>query len=139
MSPHVNVIVFDENKLLAELGIPHHLGYLLQDSLAGRVPRVGFARIDKLYGAFCIVDHRGEPFEVSKDEVGSLVSCEPAREADGKCVGDKDAPKTQNSDARFSYGFSLLHRALPDKVEQTLFQVQVSFPEFAVVNTLDTL
>src|SRR3954447_23091333 len=119
MSPYVNVIVFDENKLLAELGIPHHLGYLLQDSLAGLVPRVGFARVDKLHRTLCIVDHRGEPFEVSKDQVGSLVSCEPAREAHGKCVGAKDAPKTQNSVARFSSGFSLLHRALPDKVEQT--------------------
>ncbi len=52
MTAYVDVVVLDEDELVGELGVAHHLGDLLEDELAGLVERVGFAGEDELNGAF---------------------------------------------------------------------------------------
>ena len=59
MATYIDVVVFDEDELVGELVVAHHLSDLLQDLLAGFVERVGFAGEDELHGALGVVNHGG--------------------------------------------------------------------------------
>ena len=86
----VDVVVLDEDELVGEVGVAHHLGDLLEDALAGLVMRMGLAGEEELHRALGVVDHGGEALDVVEQQVGALVGGEAAGEADGEGVGRED-------------------------------------------------
>ncbi len=85
----VDVVVLDEDKLVAEPGVAHHAGNLLQDSLSRFVMRMRLAGEQELHGALGVIDHRGQALDVDENQVGPLVGREPARKPDGQRIGGK--------------------------------------------------
>ena len=67
MAADVDVVVFDENKFVAELRVAHHLRDLLQHALARLIERMRFAGKNKLHRPLRIVDHRSEALDVGKN------------------------------------------------------------------------
>ena len=133
----VDVVVLDEDELVAELRVAHHLGDLLQDALAGLVVRMGLAGEEELHGALGIVDHGGEALHVGKHQIGALVGGEAAGEADGQRVRREDFAEAVQVFGGFAAAFGLLARAAADEVEELGLEAKVGFPELAVVDVFD--
>src|ERR1700749_4693691 len=58
MAADVDVVIFDENKFVAELRVAHHLRDLLEHTFARFVERMRLACENKLHWSLWIVDHR---------------------------------------------------------------------------------
>src|ERR1700691_3881012 len=86
MTPHVDVIVLDENELIGELPIAHQFSDLLQNSFARLVVRMRFAGKDELHWPLGVVHHRGQVLDIGENQVCSLVSGEAAGKSDGERV-----------------------------------------------------
>ena len=114
----VDVVVLDEDELVGEVGVAHHLGDLLQHALAGLVVRMGLAGKEELHGALGIVDHGGQPLDVGQQQVGALVGGEAAGEADGQRVGRESLAQALNRFRWFAAAFGLFHGAAADEVEE---------------------
>src|SRR5262249_23363927 len=135
----VDVVVFDENKLVAELRVAHHLRDLLEHAFARLIERMRFAGKNKLDGALRVVDHRCEAFDVGENQIGALVCGEAARKADRERVGAEYVAETNALFRRFTAAFGLFHCATAYKFEQSSFEVEMRLPKFAIVNVVDTL
>ena len=139
MAADVDVVVLDEDELVGELGVAHHLGDLLQHTLAGLVVRVGLAGKEELHRTLGVVDHGGEPLDVGEQQVGALVGGKAAGEADGQRVGREHFAEPLQILRRLAAAFGLLARAAAHEVEQLRLQAEVRLPQLAVVDVLDLL
>ena len=83
MASHIDVVVFDEDELVGELGIAHQLSNLLQHSLSRFIQGMGLPGKHELHWALRIVHHGSEPLDVRKNKVSPLIGCKPSREPDG--------------------------------------------------------
>ncbi len=90
----VDVVVLDEEELVGKVGVAHHFGDLLQDTLSGFVVRMGLAGEEELHGALGVVDHGGKALHVLEQQIGALVGGESAGEADGEGVGRENFAET---------------------------------------------
>ena len=133
----VDVVVLDEDELVAELGVAHHARDLLQDSLSRLVVRMRLAGEQELHRALGIVDHRGQALDVGEDQVGALVGGEPAREADGQRIGREHFVQPVERLLRFAAARGLFAGAVAGEIEQLGLQAEVRLPEFAVVDAFD--
>src|SRR5690348_7579209 len=91
MAADVDVVVFDENELVGELGIAHELRDLLKHTLAWFIQGMSFPGKHELYRLLRVVDHRSQKFDIADNEVGALISSEAAREANGQSVRAENA------------------------------------------------
>src|SRR5262249_15302202 len=133
----VDVIVLDENHFVREARIPHQLRDLLEDSLARFVLRVRLSSEYELDRPFRIIDHGCQLFDISQNEIRSLVRCEPACEPDGECVRAECHCQPMYYLFRFSSPLRLLRRASPNKFKEPRLQSEVRFPQLRVVHVFD--
>src|ERR1700683_4922868 len=122
VAPDVDVVILDEDKFVGELRIAHQVGDLLQHFLAGFVQRVRLAGKNKLHRTFWIVDHRSQPLNVFKDQIGTLISGKAPRKTYREGVRAEHALQALNFLARFDAALSLLHCAPTYKFQKTRFQ-----------------
>ena len=137
MAADIDVVVLDEDELVAELRIAHEFGDLLQHALAGLIERMRLAGEDELHGAIGIVDHRGQPLDIGQDQIRPLVGREPAGEADGQGIRAEYALQTLQNHRRLAAALGLLDGAPANELDQLGFEVEVRLPKFAVVDVFD--
>ena len=121
MAADVDVVVLNEDELVAERGIAHQLGDLLQNALARLIEGMGLAGKYELNRTIGIVDHGGEPLHVAKNQIRALVGCKPASETDGEGVGAEHALEALQYFAWLAAALRLIHRSLSDKLDQLGF------------------
>ena len=137
MAADVDVVILHEDEFVAELGVAHHLGDLLEDALARLVVGMGLAGEEELHGALGIVDHGGEALHVGEQQVGALVGGEAAGEADGERIGREHFAEACSSFGRLAAALCLLAGAAADEVEELRLQAEVRLPELAIVDVFD--
>ena len=137
MPAHIHVVVFHEDKLIAEQGIVHHARDLLENALARLVERVRLAGEDELHGIFCIIDHGRESGHVAQDQIGALISGKAAGKADGEGIRAEHTAQPLQVLGGLAPAACLFSRPGPDKVQQARLQMQVRFPQFRIVHILD--
>ena len=98
--------VLDEDKLVAKLTVAHHVGDLLQHAFAGFIERMRFPGEHELHRTLGIVHQRGQPFNISQNQICSLVG----RKAAGKPDGERVRIRMRESRCRLS-GVSSLRSA----------------------------
>ena len=91
VSPHVDVVILDENEAVGKLAVTHKLRDLLEDALAGFVAGMGLSGENKLHGAFGIVGQRGQHLDIGQNQVGALIGGKAAGKSDGQGVGAQNA------------------------------------------------
>src|SRR6187397_1546659 len=100
---------------------------------------MGLARKYELNGAFGIVHHLREAFQLSEDQVGSLVRCKPPGEADRQRVGAECASQLLQKLRRFLPAFGLFNRRSSNEFQKAQLQAEMRFAEFAVIDVFYTL
>ena len=94
---------------------------------------------DELHRALGVVHHGREFLDIGQNQIGALVGGKAAGEADGERVRTEHAAQPLQHFRRFAAALGLLHGPVAHKVQQPRFQVEMRFPEFAVVHVLDAL
>src|SRR5438270_12691255 len=130
MTADINVVVFDKYELVAELGVAHQLGNLLQHSLAGFVEGMSLPGKNELHRTIRIVHHRSQPLYVGEDQVGALIGGKPACESDGERIRAQDALQPLQGLVRLSAALRLVHCPPPYKFYELRLQIEVRLPEF---------
>ena len=136
MAANIDVVILDEDKFVGKLPVTHQLGNLLEDALAGFIARMGFPGEDELNGTFRIVRHRGELLNVRQKEIRPLIGGEAPRKSNRERIR---AENPAHAFGRFSPVPGLLNCAGAHKIQQLRLQAEMRFPQFAVVDFLDTL
>src|SRR5208337_3317526 len=129
----------DEDEFVGKLRVAHQLGNLLQDALAGFVERMRLSGKHELHGAFRVIDHAGDFFDVGQNQIGALVGGKAARKTDGERIGTEYAFQLLEHVAWFVAARGLLDGAAAHKFDQARLQVEMSLPELAVVNVVNAL
>src|SRR5579871_3114512 len=99
---------------------------------------MGFPGKDELNGAIGIVHHRGEALDVGKNKVSPFISRETACEADGQRVGAEHSREALQHVDGFSSMLRLSHGATANELDELRLEIEVSLPEFAVIDILDS-
>ena len=122
VAAYVDVVVLDEDELVGELAVAHHLGDLLEDLLARLVEGMGFAGEDELHWALGVVDHGRESLDVGKEEVGALVSGKAAGEADGEGIRGEELAEVLQGFAGFVAALGLFDGAAAYEFQKIGFE-----------------
>src|SRR5215467_3852575 len=99
---------------------------------------MGFAGKNELYRPLWIADERGNAVNILEDQVGPFVSGETPGKADRQGIKTECTTQLRHGLYRLVSAFSLLGRALPDKVQQPRLQRYVCLPQFAVVDAFNS-
>ena len=94
---------------------------------------------NELHRTLGIVHHGGQLFDVGQNQIGPLVGGEAAGKADGQRVRTEDPAQPLQHFRRLVAALGLLDRAVADKIQQPGLQVEMGFPEFAIVHVLNSL
>src|SRR5579864_5474950 len=137
MASNVDVVVFDENEFVAELGIAHEIGDLLENALARLVERVRLSCKNKLNWTIRIVDHGSELLDVGQDQIGALVSGKAAGETDGQSIGAEDTLQALQFFQRFSAALGLSDSTPPHEIDELRLEVEVCFPKLTVIDVFN--
>src|SRR5712664_544178 len=138
MAANIDVIVLDENKLVAELPVAHQLRDLLKDAFSGLVMRMRLAGKHKLHRAFRVVHHGRQSFEIAQNQISPLVSRKAAREANGERIRTEYAFEPLQFSLRFVPALRLLDRPSAHEFQKSRLQVEMRLPKFAVIHVLDS-
>ena len=92
---------------------------------------------DELHRTLGIVHHRSQLFDVGQNQVSPLVGGEAAGKSDGQRVRTEHAAQPLQHFGRLVAALRLLDHPVAHKIQQPRFQVEMGFPEFAVVHVLD--
>ena len=118
VAAYVDVVVLDEDELVGELAVAHHLGDLLQDLFAGLVEGMGFAGEDELHWALGVVDHGGETLDVGEEEVGAFVGGEATGEADREGIRGEELAEVLQGFAGFVTTLGLFDGTATDEFQK---------------------
>src|SRR5579862_6109446 len=97
------------------------------------------ARKHELHRTLRIVDHGGNLFDVSQNQIGAFVGGKTPREADGERVGTEHAFELLQDVAWFVAPGGLFDCAAADKFDHPRLQAKVRLPELAVVDVFDAI
>src|SRR5208282_3718685 len=114
----------------------------LDHGLAGLILGMRFARENQLHWTFLIREDADQTFGIMKEQVGTLISCEPARETNHQRLRIENGFGLGNFLSRRSLLDTLSRKALARILDKRLARFRTQFPELFVayiVKALDIL
>ncbi len=137
MTSDIDVIVFDKDEFVGELLVAHQFRDLLQHSLARIVARVRLPGENKLHGAFRVVHHQGDFFDVGEDQIGSLVGGKAPRESDGQRIRAEHPAEALQGFRGLTPALGLFDGSEPHKFQKPRLQAEMRLPKFAIVDVFN--
>src|SRR5215469_9883213 len=132
----IDIVILDEDELVSELTVFHEFRNLLQYTFSRIVVRVSFSGEDELHRTLGVINHACQFFDIRQDQVRSFICRETPRKTDRERIGSEHA---SCGCRRVSAMFALVYGAQSNEFEQLRFQAKMRFPQFTVVDLLDSL